>query len=209
MALTPLQCVLIVEDNDSLREAMAAGVRQLGAEVLEAATCAEAIARLGERAPDLVIADVCLPDGSALALFEATRRLAPEPLEIAISGAASAEQAFELAQLGVRAYLAKPFLLKDLEDTIERVRAEPPPLDPIVRAAVGRFPLRIVTSRVRNVMIDEALARSQGSRSAAARLLAVSRQAIQQALSQRPQRYRVRESSAPAEVVPAPTNGNE
>src|SRR5258706_1601740 len=102
MASPTLQCVLIVEDNDALREAMAVTVRQLGAEVLEAATSAEAIARLAERAPDLVIADVCLPDGSAHALFEAARQLAPEPLKIGISGKASPEQAFELSHVGVR-----------------------------------------------------------------------------------------------------------
>jgi two-component system, response regulator RegA len=182
----PLECVLIVEDSNALRKAMAETVRQLGAEVLEAATSAEAIALLDEGAFDLLIADVCLPDGSAHALFEATRRLAREPLKIGISGKASAEQAFELAQLGVRAYLAKPFRLKDLRDAIERVRTELPPLEAIARASVGLLPLRAMTSRVREAMIDEALARSRGSRSGAARLLDVTRQAVQQAIAETP-----------------------
>jgi DNA-binding NtrC family response regulator len=188
MASPPLQWVLIVEDNDALRDAMAVTVRQLGADVLEASTAAEAIARLAERAPDLVIADVCLPDGSAHAVFEATRRLAPEPLKIGISGKASPEQAFELSLVGVRAYLAKPFSLKELRDAIERLRTEPPALEPVVRASVGHLPLREVTSRVRKSMIEEALARSRGSRSGAARLLDVTRQAVQQAISQPPSR---------------------
>jgi CheY-like chemotaxis protein len=156
-----LQCALIVEGNGALREAMAVTVRQLGAEVLEATTSAEAIARLKERAPDLVIADVCLPDGSAHALFDATRRLAPEPLKIAISGKASPEQAFELSNVGVRAYLAKPFSLKELRDAIARVRTELPPHEAVVRGSVGYRPLRELTSLVRKSMTDEALARSR------------------------------------------------
>jgi two-component system response regulator RegA len=176
---TALDRVLIVEDNASLRHAIAKTVRDLGADVIEAETAREAIERLRD-APDLIIADVCLPDGSALAVFEAARHLTPEPIKIGISGRASAQQAFELAQVGVRAYLAKPFLLRDLKQAIERVRTEAPPLEPIVRATVGRVSLREVTSHVRNTMIDEALARSRGSRSGAARLLDVSRQAVQQ-----------------------------
>jgi DNA-binding NtrC family response regulator len=196
MTSPSLQCVLIVEDNDALRAAMAGMLRDRGAEVIEASTTAAAIASMRERIPDLVIADVCLPDGSALNVFEETQRLAPEPMKIGISGQASAEQAFELARVGVRAYLAKPFSLQQLRDEIERVRSEPPHIEPMVRAAVGLMPLREVTSRVRNAMIDEALARSQGSRSGAARLLEVSRQAIQQALAENPHAYRGRTSNA-------------
>jgi two-component system, response regulator RegA len=210
MQMPPLKCALIIEDNDALRRAMAATVRQLGTDVLEASTSAEAFARLAEREPDLVVADVCLPDGSALALLDATRQLVPEPFKIGISGQASAEQAFELAQLGVRAYLAKPFLLKDLLDAIDRVRTDPPPLDPVARAAVGRFSLREVASRVRRAMILEALARCHGSRSGAARLLNVTRQAIQQAVGEpreSSQSYGV--SSDPAAAAPAPPAGNE
>jgi two-component system, response regulator RegA len=194
MPSAPLDRVLIVEDNGALREAIAQTVRELGAEVLEAATSAQAIALLHEHAFDLVIADVCLPDGSAHALFEATPRIASrEPLKIGISGQASAEQAFELAQLGVRAYLAKPFSLRELKEAIERVRTEPPALEPIVRASVGLLPLRAMTSRVRTAMIEEALARSGGNRSGAARLLDVTRQAVQQAIG---------ETAKPTETAP-------
>ena len=186
MPSPPLEHVLIVEDSDALRGAMAETVRKLGAEVLEAATSAEALALLEQHAFDLVIADVCLPDGSAHEVFEATHQRAPQPLKIGISGKASAEQAFELARVGVRAYLAKPFSLKELKDAIDRVRTEPPPLEPVVRASVGLLPLRAMTSRVRTEMIAEALARSGGSRSGAARLLDVSRQAVQQAIAETP-----------------------
>ena len=198
---TAIARVLVVEDNVPLRDAIARTMRQLGAEVIEAATARGAIERLRD-SPDLVIADVCLPDGSALAVFEAAQGLVPEPIKIGISGRASAQQAFDLSQLGVRAYLTKPFSLKDLLGAVERLRTEAPALEPVARATVGRVSLREVTSRVRNAMIDEALARSSGSRSGAARLLEVSRQAVQQ-IARRVEAgertdYRARESSGRA-----------
>lgn len=174
-----LQRVVVVEDHAPLRQAIGAMLRRSGIEVIEASTAHGALALL-EPIPDLVISDVRLPDGSAMDVFEATNALSPEPLKIAMSGAASAEEAFRLAQLGVRAYLAKPFSLEDLSNTIEQVLNEAPEVDRILRASVGKVPMRELQKRVRSIMVEQALALEQGSRSGAARLLDVSRQAVQQ-----------------------------
>jgi DNA-binding NtrC family response regulator len=171
--------VLIVEDNVPLRTAIAALLRDSGAEVLEAGTERDAIALLNPP-PDLIICDVYLPDGSALKILETALHLSPEPVKIAVSGHASAEEAFQLAKLGVLAYLAKPFSLAELSGTIERVLAAPPDIDTMLRASVGQVPMRELQQRVRKVMVGQALALTRGSRSGAARLLDVSRQAIQQ-----------------------------
>ncbi len=171
--------VLIVEDNVPLRTAIAALLRDSGAEVLEAGTERDAIALLNPP-PDLIICDVYLPDGSALKILETALHLSPEPVKIAVSGHASAEEAFQLAKLGVLAYLAKPFSLAELSGTIERVLEAPPDIDTMLRASVGQVPMRELQQRVRKVMVGQALALTRGSRSGAARLLDVSRQAIQQ-----------------------------
>ena len=174
-----LRRVLLVEDHAPLRAAVASHFRRTGVEVLEAATTHGAIAFLTS-APDLILCDVCLPDGSAFDVFDASKHLSPEPLKIAISGAASAEEAFRLAQVGALAYLAKPFSLQDLADAVERVRREAPDLDSLVRASVGSVPLLDMQRQVRAAMVDQALALASESRSAAARLLDISRQAVQQ-----------------------------
>jgi len=208
MSSVALARALIVEDNAPLRAAIATMVGQVTGEVISVGTAREAIERLRE-SPDLIVADVCLPDGSALRIFEAARELVPHSLTIGISGVASAEQAFELAQLGVRAYLAKPFSLRDLADAIERVRYEAPPLDQMVRASVGRVSLRKVTTHVRNVMINEALFRTQGSRSGAARLLDVSRQAVQQVTRQMRKAARFPTEDQSAEVDTQPPRASD
>ena len=159
--------------------AIAARLRSGGIEVVEAGTAHGALALL-DPVPDLVICDVRLPDGSAIEVFQATIELLPEPLKIAISGAASPDEAFRLAQLGVRAYLPKPFTLDQLSETVERVRNEEPEVDTVLRQSVGKIPMRDLQQRIRSVMVDQALALEHGSRSGAARLLNVSRQAVQQ-----------------------------
>jgi len=171
--------VLIVEDNIALRTAIATLLAGSGTEVLEAGTEQAAIALLNP-APDLIICDVYLPDGSAMKILETALNLSPEPMKIAISGHASADEAFQLAKLGVLAYLAKPFSLEELSNTIERVLEAPPDIDTMLRASVGQVPMRELQQRVRKVMVGQALALTRGSRSGAARLLDVSRQAIQQ-----------------------------
>lgn len=170
-----------MEDNVPLREAIAGLVRSWDAVALEAGTVREAVAMLTPT-PDLVICDVRLADGAAFTILEAASARCPEPAKIAISGVATPEEAFRLAQAGVREYMAKPFTLADLSAAVRRVLTEAPDFDPHLRASVGRVPMREVQKHVRSVMVEQALALSRGSRSGAARLLEVSRQAVQQAV---------------------------
>ena len=173
--------LVIVEDNVPLRAAIAQRVRSWGALALEAGTAREAKALLSPP-PDLIIVDVCLPDEPAFAVLEAASRVWPVPVKVAISGAASPEEAFRLAQYGVRAYLSKPLSLDELTEAVEAARREAPDLDPWITGAVGHVPMRELQGRVRSQMMKQALALSDGSRSGAARLLEVSRQAVQQML---------------------------
>jgi CheY-like chemotaxis protein len=183
-----LERVLIVEDNAPLRAGIAELVRSWGARAFEAGSGEEAVGLLEREPPDLLICDVRLPDGSAFRVLEATLSMTPEPAKVAISGVATPEEAFHLGQMGVREYLAKPFSLTDLEDAVHRVQSEPPDLDPWVRASVGQVSMRDLQKHVREVMVEQAMALSDGSRRRAARLLDVSRQAIQQIVRRTPTR---------------------
>jgi DNA-binding NtrC family response regulator len=171
--------VLIVEDYKPLRQAIARAARTWGAEVLEAGTVREGRALLA-RLPDVVIVDVALPDGQALPIVEDAVRMRPVAAVVAMSGQASAEEAFQLARAGARRYLPKPISLEDLTRSVEEALGDRPSLDAFVAAHVGNTPLREVQSDVRRVMIEQALAKARNSRSGAARLLDMTRQAVQQ-----------------------------
>ena len=193
-----LKRVLVIEDNVPLRTAIARLVRSWGAKAIEAGTAREALALLSPP-PDLIISDIRLPDESAFCVFEAAARLWPKPLGVAISGEASPQESFRLAEIGVRGYLAKPHSLEELAAEVERVRRIPPQLDTLLSTLVGQYSLHEVQDHMRSVMLHQALALTEGSRSGAARLLDVSRQAVQQIL---------RGAETPAEMKePAPTAG--
>ncbi|HKP55548.1 MAG TPA: response regulator [Polyangiales bacterium] len=108
---------LVVDDDDALRRSLVRFLRGMHTEVAEARTLEEAL-RLLARGPDLVMTDVRLPDGSGCAVAEMASRLTPQPLVVAMSGLASASEAFALAQWGVRVYLAKPFAPSEFMESV-------------------------------------------------------------------------------------------
>jgi two-component system, response regulator RegA len=179
-----LRRVLIVEDEPALRQSIARMAKDWGALPLEAGDIAEARALL-ERKPDLMIVDVRLPDGTPFDLVHQAAHATPAPAIIVMSGQATAQEAFKLCDLGAREYVPKPITPDSLLAAVKRAMTCPPNLTPLVKQQVGRAPMRGVTEEVRDEMIEEALALSRGSRAGAAKLLGVSRQAMQQVVRAR------------------------
>src|SRR5215212_11450233 len=70
--------ILIVDDDVAIRTSLAEAVSEWAAEVRVAADSTEALARVAERAPDLVLSDVRMPGGSGVDLLELLRERAPE-----------------------------------------------------------------------------------------------------------------------------------
>ncbi len=147
------------------------------------ATCAEALRTF---MPDLVVLDVELGDGDAFDALALFAQLPVAPRVVVISGVAGPDEAFRLAQLGVRRYVHKPIDLSALEETVRHALHDPPDLTPHLRASVGIVSLQSLEEKVRQTMLQEALARSGGNRRGAARLLRVSRQLLQHMLRKLP-----------------------
>jgi len=184
-----IQRLLIIEDDDGLRRTMTAALEGRARSVTACRTVAEALEVLSLSSsssddaalppPDVIVLDVQLPDGDAFTILDRVAMLPMMPLIIAISGEASADQSFRLAQRGVRAFLPKPFNLAMLEQTVDSARAQGPDLIPHLRAAVGHAPVREVEDMVRQTMVTEALGRTRGSKNGAAKILRISRQLLQ------------------------------
>ncbi len=178
--------VLIVEDDPQVGALLARAAADWGLGVLRAETLSKARDLLSAQ-PELILLDVHLPDGSAVELARLACQMRPAPTVNAVSGLATTEETFELARLGVHRYVTKPFALDHLHAAIESALEHPPPFEPQVARNVGVTPIREVQDRVRQVMLDQALALAGGNRSEAGRLLGVSRQAVQQMIEQRHQ----------------------
>ena len=176
-----LRSALVVEDDPTLRAALASFLRTKGLRVATAGLAAEGVGQLRGK-PDLILLDVMLPDGDAFTVLEQALKLTPSPIRIALSGAAKPEEAFRLARYGVRRFLQKPVSLAEIWNAVCEANEAPPDIAPLVQESVGHVSLKDLTGSVRTVAIRQALAIARGNRTGAARILQVTRQAVQQML---------------------------
>ena len=108
--------ILLVEDEDSIAEPLAAGLRREGFEVERAATAAGALAA----APaDLVLLDLRLPDGDGLDVCRELRTRGDTPIIVVTARGEESDRVVGL-ELGADDYVVKPFGLREL---IARIRA--------------------------------------------------------------------------------------
>lgn len=175
--------VLIVEDDPHLLQTLADQLSDWKFDVGRAQNLAEARSKLHEPWTFLLL-DLHLPDGSGLELARELAVRVERPMTLAVTGTATAQEAFELATLGVRAYLPKPIHVPDLRETLRVLLNETgqndAAIETLVRARVGTNSYHDITSLVRRAIVDQALRLAKGNKSGAARLLHVSRQAVQQ-----------------------------
>jgi PAS domain S-box-containing protein len=72
------QRILIVDDDATTRASLTAALTTLGAETGVAATGREALAKVAEMRPTVVLSDLAMPDGDGFWLLDALRRRAPD-----------------------------------------------------------------------------------------------------------------------------------
>ena len=171
-------CILVVEDDVLLARAIARELAPSSERMLVAHTLEKARALLDE-APDLITLDIELGDESGLELARLAAQRRPCPQIVAMTGKATPEDAFELASLGVRAMLSKPFDLDSLCSTVQSMLQSPRELDTFFAAEVGRASIHEVQSKMRKTMVEQALALAHGNLTQAAKTLQLSRQGLQ------------------------------
>jgi len=114
--------ILIVDDEEDLREMVALKLQREGFEVREAKDGLVGLAKAKRRPPDLVVLDVMMPnmDGHALARELAKDgRTASVPI-LFLTAKTGADDRIEGLELGADDYLSKPFSPKEL---VLRVKA--------------------------------------------------------------------------------------
>jgi two-component system nitrogen regulation response regulator NtrX len=105
--------ILVADDEASIRQSLAGVLNDEGFEVLEARDGAEALARVAEEQPDLVLLDIWMPGG--LDGIEVLRRLredfSPGLGVIMISGHGNIETAVKAIKMGAYDFIEKPLSL--------------------------------------------------------------------------------------------------
>ncbi|HEU5091600.1 MAG TPA: response regulator [Nitrospira sp.] len=117
--------VLVVDDQDQVRQLIRETLEQAGYEVEEACDGKEGLDRYRVRSTDLVIMDILMPDQDGLETIMTLRQEFPDIRIIAMTGGSDTvgiPNFLDVAKmLGARRTLQKPFELKVL---LEAVAAE-------------------------------------------------------------------------------------
>jgi CheY-like chemotaxis protein len=118
-------CILLVEDNPEIGDAVSAVLRETGYNVRHVGDADQALATLGDDADiDLLITDIVMPGSmSGLDLARVVRRRYPEVPVLLMSGYTA--EADKAAAEGYR-ILSKPFRPEALADAIRRTRRREP-----------------------------------------------------------------------------------
>ena len=117
--------VLIVDDDERLREYVRVNLEAEGYEVREAGSADDALGALGERSPDLILLDVMMPQVDG---WETLRRIQEHtgvgaiPV-IMFSGKVDERSAAEAESRGVQSFIGKPF---DPRSLIESTKQQLP-----------------------------------------------------------------------------------
>jgi len=100
--------MLVVDDDEALRERLARAFRERGFEVTTASRGAEALARAREETPEYAVVDLRMPDQSGLEVLRRMRALDPSTRILVLTGYGSIATAVEATRLGAVGYLPKP-----------------------------------------------------------------------------------------------------
>lgn len=105
-----LKTALIVEDSPTMRQLLVYAVSRLDLETIEAADGVDALKKLSEMTPDIILADINMPVMDGLKLVKRVRsddRLREIPIVIITTEGADEDRERALA-LGANAFVTKP-----------------------------------------------------------------------------------------------------
>jgi two-component system KDP operon response regulator KdpE len=111
--------ILVIEDDDSIRNVVRLLLQAEQYRVIEAATAARAEIEARSHKPDLLLVDLGLPDGDGLKVIERVRQWSQVPI-VVLSARAMEAQKIAALDAGADDFVTKPFSAPEL---LARVRA--------------------------------------------------------------------------------------
>jgi two-component system OmpR family response regulator len=112
--------ILIVEDDDDIRDLLVMALTERGHEVHGAENGRVALALVDDLHPDLVVLDLRMPvmDGKT---FASTYRARPGPHARILVMTAARDAALAASGVGADAVLSKPFELREVMELVDRL----------------------------------------------------------------------------------------
>jgi two-component system response regulator PilR (NtrC family) len=107
--------ILVVDDEQSMREMLTIMLTREGYEVLAADSRTQAAAVLAKAPADMVITDIRLPDGDGIEILRHVKAASPETAVVVMTAFGTTETAVAALKLGAHDYLTKPFDVEELK----------------------------------------------------------------------------------------------
>jgi two-component system, NtrC family, response regulator PilR len=107
--------ILVVDDEESMREMLGIMLRKDGYAIVTAENRARAAEVLGRGGIDLVVTDIKLPDGDGMEILRHVKAASPETAVVMITAFGSTQMAVAAMKLGAHDYLVKPFDVDEMK----------------------------------------------------------------------------------------------
>src|SRR5438132_8464516 len=111
--------VLVVDDEDGIRQALDRFLTRLGYRVIQAASGAEALERQSSDSPDVMLSDIRMPNMSGVELVPKALAQDADLAVIMLTAIDEPRTAIECLKLGAYDYLIKPVDLDELEMSLQ------------------------------------------------------------------------------------------
>ena len=115
--------VLIVDDEEVIRDVCVQILSAEGYEVSTAASCEEALRLISEHVYDAMVTDIMMPEMSGLELLEILRSSNLDMRTVVITGLGTFDMATQTDRLGAREFLVKPFTPEELSEAVRKAMA--------------------------------------------------------------------------------------
>jgi DNA-binding NtrC family response regulator len=112
--------ILVVDDEAGIREMLTIVFQKDGYRVSTARSCVEGLALLDGEAPDLVLTDLKMPDGTGFDILKKAREAHRDAPVVMITAYSSTKTAVDALKQGAYDYIAKPFDVDELKHVVAR-----------------------------------------------------------------------------------------
>jgi len=116
--------VLIIEDEEIVKETLAENLKEQGFSVETAEDAQSALTLIKQFYYDILLVDYRLPDMNGLALIKEAAAISKESVSIVVTGYSSVETAVDAMRMGAYDYLLKPLDIEALVSEIKIVLQE-------------------------------------------------------------------------------------
>lgn len=117
-----LEKILVVDDEELLRDFVAETLKRQYLDVTTAEDGTKALRLIKENTYDLVFTDMKMPDMTGLDLMQQAKEISPNTLFVVVTGFASIENAVDAMRFGAFNYLVKPFSPDTIDAVVDKAR---------------------------------------------------------------------------------------